>query len=95
MEGFGISLVEASACGIPVVGARQGGIPDAVREGETGLLVEFRSYYGPTMNAFEAATGRDAELQAELEALFIHHNTSPSAAHTSPSTAPSSSTSSR
>jgi len=32
--------VEASACGIPVVGARQGGIPDAVREGETGLLVD-------------------------------------------------------
>jgi phosphatidylinositol alpha-1,6-mannosyltransferase len=40
MEGFGISLSEASACGIPVVGARQGGIPDAVREGETGLLVD-------------------------------------------------------
>jgi phosphatidylinositol alpha-1,6-mannosyltransferase len=40
MEGFGISLVEASACGLPVVGARQGGIPDAVREGETGLLVD-------------------------------------------------------
>jgi phosphatidyl-myo-inositol dimannoside synthase len=40
MEGFGISLVEASACGIPVVGAQQGGIPDAVREGETGLLVD-------------------------------------------------------
>jgi phosphatidyl-myo-inositol dimannoside synthase len=40
MEGFGISLSEASACGIPVVGARQGGIPDAVRDGETGLLVD-------------------------------------------------------
>ena len=40
MEGAGISLVEASACGLPVVGARQGGIPDAVREGETGLLVD-------------------------------------------------------
>jgi phosphatidyl-myo-inositol dimannoside synthase len=40
IEGFGISLVEASACGIPVVGARQGGIPDAVREGQTGLLVD-------------------------------------------------------
>lgn len=40
VEGFGISLVEAGACGIPVVGGRSGGIPDAIREGETGLLVD-------------------------------------------------------
>ncbi|HEY9016195.1 MAG TPA: glycosyltransferase [Gemmatimonadales bacterium] len=39
-EGFGISISEASACGIPVVGATAGGIPDAVRAGETGLLVD-------------------------------------------------------
>ena len=39
-EGFGISLVEASACGLAVVGGRSGGVPDAVREGETGILVD-------------------------------------------------------
>jgi phosphatidyl-myo-inositol dimannoside synthase len=39
-EGFGISLSEASACGIPVIGSSTGGIPDAVRDGETGLLVD-------------------------------------------------------
>lgn len=40
VEGFGISLAEASACGVPVIAGRSGGIPEAVRDGETGLLVE-------------------------------------------------------
>ena len=39
VEGFGIAFLEANACGKPVVGARSGGIPDAIRDGETGLLV--------------------------------------------------------
>jgi hypothetical protein len=45
------------------------------------LLAEFRTYYGPTMNAFEAASsdGREADLQAELEALFNEQNTSATA----------------
>ena len=44
------------------------------------LFAEFRTYYGPTMNAFEAATanGRQADLQAELEELFNEQNASPS-----------------
>jgi SAM-dependent methyltransferase len=44
------------------------------------LVGLFRAYYGPTMNAFEAAAGngREAQLQAELEALFNTQNTSPS-----------------
>jgi SAM-dependent methyltransferase len=49
------------------------------------FLAEFRSYYGPTMNAYEAAAanGRDAELNAELDALFTSQNASPSEALTS------------
>jgi SAM-dependent methyltransferase len=40
------------------------------------LVAIFRDYYGPTMNAFEAAkkNGREAELQAELETLFQREN---------------------
>ena len=43
------------------------------------LLGVFRTYYGPTMNAFEAAAanGGEADLQAELEALFNRQNASP------------------
>ncbi len=45
----------------------------------SGFLALFRTYYGPTMNAFEAAaaSGREADLQAELEALFNEQNKSP------------------
>ncbi|MGI9290686.1 MAG: glycosyltransferase family 4 protein, partial [Gammaproteobacteria bacterium] len=39
-EGLGICLLEAQAAGLPVVATRVGGIPEAVSEEETGLLVE-------------------------------------------------------
>jgi ubiquinone/menaquinone biosynthesis C-methylase UbiE len=44
----------------------------------SALVDEFRKYYGPTMNAFEAAekNGRAAELQKELEELFNSQNKS-------------------
>src|SRR5215213_7385095 len=42
------------------------------------LVAAFKTYYGPTMNAFEAAAanGREADLQTELEALFASQNAS-------------------
>ncbi len=39
VEGFGIVYLEASASGLPVVAARSRGASEAVRDGETGLLV--------------------------------------------------------
>ncbi|MEB3284636.1 MAG: glycosyltransferase family 4 protein [Candidatus Sericytochromatia bacterium] len=39
-EPFGLVLVEAMACGTPVVAMRQGAIPEVVTHGETGFVVE-------------------------------------------------------
>ena len=38
-EGFGMVILEAAACGVPAVATNVGGIPAAVRDGDTGLLV--------------------------------------------------------
>jgi phosphatidylinositol alpha-1,6-mannosyltransferase len=42
VEGLGIVYLEASATGLPVVVGDSGGAPDAVRDGETGFLVDGR-----------------------------------------------------
>jgi glycosyltransferase involved in cell wall biosynthesis len=42
-EPFGITPVEAMACGVPVIGARVGGVQYSVEDGRTGFLVEPRN----------------------------------------------------
>jgi phosphatidylinositol alpha-1,6-mannosyltransferase len=66
VEGFGIAVVEASASGLAVLGGREAGVPDAIREGETGLLVD---PYDPA--AVAAGINRllgDAELRRRMGA---------------------------
>ncbi len=55
VEGFGLVFLEAAACGRASIGGRSGGIGDAIREGETGWLVDPNSEF---------------ELVAQLEKLI-------------------------
>ncbi len=40
-EGWGLTVVEANACGVPVVASDRPGLRDSVRDGETGFLVPY------------------------------------------------------
>lgn len=40
VEGFGITFLEANSFGKPVIGGRSGGVPEAILDGRTGLLVD-------------------------------------------------------
>ena len=40
VEGFGVVYLEANAYGIPVVASRVGGVPDAVKEGASGVFAD-------------------------------------------------------
>jgi phosphatidylinositol alpha-1,6-mannosyltransferase len=64
VEGLGIVYLEASALGLPVVVGDSGGAPEAVRDGETGYLVDGRDV--------TAIADRTAELldDAPLRAKF-------------------------
>lgn len=40
-EGWGLTVIEANACGVPVVASDVPGLRDSVRDGETGLLYDY------------------------------------------------------
>jgi phosphatidylinositol alpha-1,6-mannosyltransferase len=81
VEGFGLAFLEAQACGIPVVGTRTGGIPDAVQEGRGGWLIEqddagalaaILAYLVEVPAEFERM-GRIARQRVEEECTWDHY----------------------
>lgn len=76
-EGFGLVFREANACRKPVIGGRAGGVVEAVKDGESGLLVN-----GNNVDEIAAAIERildDADLSERLSAgglqLALDNNT--------------------
>jgi radical SAM protein with 4Fe4S-binding SPASM domain len=63
VEGFGVALLEAAASGLPTVASRTGGVPEAIVDGDTGLLVA-------PADASAAAQAIDRLLDPEVGRAF-------------------------
>ena len=63
-ESLGVSLMEGGGFGLPVVSCKLGGIPEVIRDGETGYLVDPGDL--ASMAERIAALGRDATLRCRM-----------------------------
>jgi glycosyltransferase involved in cell wall biosynthesis len=75
-EAFGKTIVEAMACGTPVVGAATSAIPELILDGQTGLLVQPDAMSVATAvakllsdNKLRAKMGRQAKVHAQQYSL--------------------------
>jgi N-acetyl-alpha-D-glucosaminyl L-malate synthase BshA len=59
VESFGLSALEALACGVPVVGTMAGGLPEVVRQNETGVLCAVGDVEGMSEAAIAILADRD------------------------------------
>ena len=67
-EPFGFSVVEAMACGTPVIATRRGSMPEIIRHGENGFLVATQE---EAAAAIDAASYLDrAAVRASVEGRF-------------------------
>jgi phosphatidyl-myo-inositol dimannoside synthase len=75
LEGFGMVFLEAASAGVPTIGGDSGGVPEAIANGETGLLVsgtdvvELREAMLRLVSSPDERTqfGRAGRLRAERE----------------------------
>jgi len=70
-EGLPNTILEAGACGLPVIATRHAGIPDAVIEGKTGFLVNEHDLQG--MADHMCSIGRDALLAGTIGSSAQSH----------------------
>ncbi len=58
-ESFGLVALEAQSCGVPVIGAATGGLPEVVEDGKTGFLLPVGDISGMARKSLELLSKHD------------------------------------
>lgn len=75
LEGFGLSFLEAAGYGLPSIAGRSGGVPEAVADGESGLLVppeDAAAFAAAALRLLEDDTGRERMARAARRWAAAH-----------------------
>lgn len=67
-EAFGLVIVEALACGTPVIALNNGAVPEVLRHGETGFIVDNENDFAAFMERAEEISRE--HCRAEVERRF-------------------------
>lgn len=70
LESFGLSALEAMACGVPVIGSDAGGLPEVVRHSESGYLLPVGDVEGMAARTIEVL--KDDERRREMGQAARH-----------------------
>jgi len=74
-ESFGVAIIEASACGLPVIVSDVGGLPEVVVANKTGLIVRREDVSGTAEAIIKLVRDRDLREQMGLNGrLHVQEN---------------------
>jgi len=64
-EPFGLVMIEAMACGTPVIAYRRGSVPEVVKDGETGFIVETKEEMAEAIKKIDQIKRKNCRLRVE------------------------------
>lgn len=69
MEGWGLTVIEANACGTPVVAANVPGLRDSVKDGETGFLAKHANVHDFVSHVERILTDKQLRMRLSKKAV--------------------------